>query len=224
MTRARGQATLLAAAVAVVILVGVTVLGVALADDALRSADRRPLERHAARSLADRLVTADATTHHDGVVRADRMRNLTADDLAALAPAVEDRNVRVRLGNVTLVGTDVVDGTTVRRVARVGRTERGVERVRLSRRRSLTVPPGVARVRFYVATGNNTTATTVLADGRPVLHADDGVEGTSVVAVSRHDPTRLRVRTATGNATGRVRVEYVRVRTEPAVLEVTVDA
>lgn len=227
MTRPRGQATLLAAAVAVVLLVGTTALGVALADDALRSADRRPLERHAARTLVDRLATADATTHRDGVVRADRMTNLTAADLAALAPATEGRDVRVRLGNETLVAApDAGRGTTVRRVVRVGRRERGEARTALARDRNLTVPAGVERVRVYVTTGNNTTATTVLADGRPVLHAAAGVTGTSVVRVSRHDPTRLRVRlrTARGDPTGRVRIDYVRVRTRPAVLEVTVDA
>lgn len=223
MTR-RGQATLLAAAVAVVVLVGVTGLGVALADDALRGADRQPLERHAARALADRLVTADATTYRDGVVRADRVTNLTAADAAALAPAVEGRTVRVRLGDETPVATTAAGrGTTVRRVVRVGRAERGVNRTTLARDRNLTVPPGVERVRLYVATGNNTTATTVFADGRPVLHAGDGVEGTSVVRISRHDPTHLRIETATDEATGRARATYVRVRTRPAVLEVTVD-
>ncbi|MFB6304714.1 MAG: hypothetical protein ABEH47_06075 [Haloferacaceae archaeon] len=218
----RGQATLLAAAVAVILLVGTTAIGVALADDALRGADRRPLERHAARTVADRLVTANETTYRDGVVRSDRMANLTAADLTALSPAAAGRAVRVRLGDETLVSAPAAgSGTTVSRVVRVGRTEREAAQVDLARRRNLTVPPGVERARVYVATGNNTTATTVLADGRPVLHADGGVDGTSVVRVSRHDPTRLRVRTD-GNVTGRVRIEYVRVRTDPAVLEVTV--
>lgn len=223
MTRVRGQATLLAAAVAVVLLLGATALGVAVADDALRSADRQPLERHAARTLAERLVTADATTHRDRVLLANRTRNLTAADLEALAPAVEGRDVRVRLGNETLVAAPTAGGTTVRRAVRVGDTERGAARTNLTERRTLTVPPGVERVRLYVATGENTTAPTVLADGRPVLHADSGVEGTSVIRVSRHGPTHLRIRVSTANVTGRARIDYVRLRTRPAVLEVTVD-
>lgn len=216
----RAQATLVAAAVAVILLVGATAMGVALADEALANADRQPLERRAARTLADRLLTADATTHRDGVLRADRVANLTVDDLERLSPPVAGRGVRVRIGNATPVDRTAA-GTTVRRTARVGRAKTAERRLALADGRSLTVPAGVERVRIHVGTANNTTVRTVLADGRPVLHAGGGIEGSTVVRVARHDPTRFRF---LGNGTvGRARVDYVRVTTRPVVVEVTVD-
>lgn len=228
MRRGRGQATLLATAVAVVLLVGATTLGVALADDALRDADREPLERRAAVTLADRLTTANATSYRDGVVRADRIRNLTTADLERLAPPVAGRDVRIRIDGETVVtGPDAAGGTTVRRAVRVGRERHGRRRIDLGGRRTLTVPAGVDRVRIYLVTGANTSVPTVLADRRPLLHADDGVEGTARVDVARYDPTRLRFVTETATANdsvrGRARVEYVRIDTDPVVLEVTVD-
>lgn len=224
----RAQATLLATAVAVILLVGATALGVALADGALRDADRQPLERRAAATLTDRLTTANATSHRDGVLRRDRVRNLTAADLERLAPPVVGRDVRVRIGDTTVVTSPgAAGGATVRRAVRVGRERDGRRRLDLGAGRNLTVPAGVERVRIHVTTGENTTVPTVRADGRPVLHADDGVEGDATVDVARHDPTRLRfdAKTATGNGTvrGRARVTYVRVDAEPVVLEVTVD-
>lgn len=224
----RGQATLLATAVAVVLLVGATALGVAVADEALRDADRSPLERRAATTLAERLTTANVTTHRDGVVRSGRIRNLTAADIGRLAPPTVGRDVRVRIGGEVVVETgSVAGGTTVRRAVRAGREQEVRRRIDLRGSRNTTVPAGVGRVRVHVTTGENTTVPTVLADRRPVLHAGSGVEGTATVAVSRHDPTRLRfvVETAipNGTVTGRARITYVRVDDRPAVLEVTVD-
>lgn len=225
---ARGQATLLATAVAVIILVGATALGVALADGALRDADRRPLDRRAATTLAGRLTTANATSHRDGVLRADRVRNLTATDLDRLAPPVAGRDVRVRLdGEPVVADPDAAGGMTVRRAVRVGRERRQRQRIDLREGRNLTVPAGVERVRVHVVTGQNTTATTVRADGRPVLHAGGGIGGSATVHVARYDPTRLRfvveTETAAGTVTGRVQLAYVRVVSRSAVLEVTVD-
>lgn len=225
--RARGQATLLATAVAVILLVGATTLGVALADGALRDADRQPLERRAATTLADRLTTANETSHRDGVLRRDRVRDLTTDDLERLSPPVVGRDVRVRVDDRTVVATpDAGGGTTVRRAVRIGREKERHGRVDLEAGRNLTVPARVERVRVGVSTGENTTVPTVYADGRPVLHATGGVEGETTVGVARHDPTRLRfeVQTAarSGTVEGRARVTYVRVDHRPAVLEVTV--
>ncbi|MFB6080358.1 MAG: hypothetical protein ABEJ81_05115 [Haloferacaceae archaeon] len=227
MNRHRGQGTLLATAVAVVLLVGATTLGVAMADGALHDADRRPLDRRAAATLAERLSTANATSYRDGVVRSDRVRNLTAADLGRLAPPVVGRDVRVRLDGKTVVASpDAAGGTTVRRAVRVGRPRHERRQADLGRRRNLTVPAGVGRVRIYVASDENTTVTTVLADDRPVLHAAAGVEGTAVVGLARYDPTRLQFvveTTGNGNVSGRVRIEYRRIDARPAVLEVTVD-
>jgi hypothetical protein len=226
--RRRGQATLLATAVAVIVLVGATALGVALADGALRDADRNPMERRAATTLADRLTTANATSHRDGVVRADRVQNLTAADLERLAPPVAARDVRVRIDGETVVESpDAAGGTTVRRAVRVGREQRAEQQVDLQADHNLTVPAGVEQVRVHVTTGENTTVPTVRADGRPVLHALDGVEGGTTVPVAAADPTRLRfaaeTETESGTVRGQARVTYVRVDAEPAVLEVTVD-
>ncbi|MFB6281950.1 MAG: hypothetical protein ABEH40_08025 [Haloferacaceae archaeon] len=226
--RTRGQATLLATAVAVVVLVGATALGVAMADGALGDADRRPLERRAATTLAERLTTANATTHRDGVVDPARVRNLTGADLERIAPPVRGRDARVAIDGRTAVTTGGVGAdTTVRRAVRVGRASDVRRRIDLDARRNLTVPAGVGRVRVHVTTGENTTVPTVRADGRPVLHAGSGVEGRATVALGRHDPTRLRFAVETelrnGTVTARARVSYVRVTTRPAVLEVTVD-
>ena len=219
----RGQASLVAVAVGVVLVVAAAGLGVTLADGALRGADREPIERRAAAGLADRIASADATSRRPGLLRAG-IRNLTATEADALAPAVRDRPIRVRLdGRIVFERGRLAGATTVRRVVGVARpaaTERSVE---LADRPTIELPPGVGRVRVYVRAGNNTTVTALLADGRPVLHADGGIEGTAVVRLDRRGRTELRVRTD-GSTRGVLRVNYVRLGREPAVLEVSVGA
>lgn len=226
MTR-RGQANLLSVAVAVVVLTTVTGLGVAVADDALRGADREPVERRAATTISDRLVAGDApTTVRRGVLRANVTRNLTATRVAELAPPAETHDVRIRLGNRTLVREGGAEtGTTVRRAVRIARPVRVDRTYNLNAVRDATVPPGAGRVTVYLRTGPNTTVRTVRADGRVVLHAPTGIEGTATVAVSPHAPTTFRfVTNGSGtNATGRFELTHTRFRTDTATLAVTVD-
>jgi hypothetical protein len=219
----RGQASLVAVAVGVVLVVAAAGLGVTLADEALRSADREPVERRAATGLVDRIASANATSRRPGLLRAG-VRNLTAAEVDALAPAVRNRPVRVRLDGRTVLERGRLGGaTTVRRVVGVARPTAAERSIELADRTNLTLPPGVGRVRVYVRAGNNTTVTALFADGRPVLHADGGIEGTAVVRLDRRGRTDLRVG-IDGPARGVLRVNYVRVEREPATLEVSVGA
>lgn len=221
----RGQANLLSVAAAVVVLTAATGVGVAFADAAFADADRNPEDRRAARTLADRLVAADApTTDRRNALREERVRNLTAARVDALAPTVEGASVRVRLGNETVFSRGrVADGWTVRRVVRAGEAVRRTRTVNLSSRRTASVPAGVGRATVAVEPGAGTRVRTVRADDRVVVHDPAGVSGESEVRLDRSETTTLRV-AAGDNATGRSVVAYRALRARPTTLEVTVDA
>lgn len=221
----RGQANLASVAVAVVLLTSVTALSLLVADDALRSGDRRSLERHAASAVAEGLV-ADGSplTGRPGHLRSNATRNLTIERVDRLAPPAAGRDVRVRLGSRWLVDeSGAGGGSTVHRVVRVVTATPTRRAVRPNASRPVTVPSGTSTVELDVRTAPNTTLRTVRADTRVVLRDPNGIEGTTRVSLSPYDPTTLRFETSAGNDSGRVTLTYDRIRSRPAVLEVTVD-
>jgi hypothetical protein len=221
----RAQTNLVALALALVLVTGATVVGVAVADGALAGADRDPLDRHAATSVADRLVAADSpTTVRTNALDAAAVEALNASRVEALAPPAEGAALRITLDGESVVerGTPA-GGVTVRRSVTVVSRSEPVRRVaNLSRGSTVRVPRGIGRATVAVDSGSNTTIRTVRADGRVVLYDGAGLDTNATVHLSRYEPTT--VRTGAGaNATGRVAVTYRPVRVETHTMAVTVD-
>lgn len=212
---ARGQANLPVVAVALVVLTAVTGTAVAMADGALVSAERDAAERAAAVSAADRLVAADASvTRRANVLDRAAVRDLDPATLDRVAPAVAGRDVRVRIGDETVVERgDPTGGTTISRIALLASDDAWTETLAAGGER-ITLPRRTDSLVVRVASG---TVETVRVDGRVVLHDPEGIEGEAVVNVSRYRTLSV---TAAGN--GSVRLRASPETTEKATVEVTV--
>jgi hypothetical protein len=222
----RAQTNLVALVLALVLVTGATVVGIAAADGALAGADRDPLDRHAATAVADRLVAGDSpTTVRANALDAAAVEALNASRLEALAPPAEGAALRITLDGESVVERgDPSGGVTVRRsVTVVSRSEPVRRAVNLSRGSTVRVPRGVERATVAVDSGENTTIRTVRAGERVVLYDGAGLDSNATVYLSRYEPTTVRPR-AGANATGRVVVTYSLPRAQTRTMAVTVDA
>lgn len=215
-TTRRAQANLPVVAVALVVLTAVTGMTVAMAEGAYLSADRDAGERAAAVSAADRLVAADADhTRRANVLDAPALANLTAADLATLAPETADASVRVRVGDDRLIERgDPRGGTTMRRIALVAETDSWRGETTTAPGDELTVPRRTDSVTFEASGG----VETIHVNDRLVAHEPSENE-TIPVEVSRYETITV---TADGEG-GAVSVETSPETTEKAVVVVTVD-
>ena len=219
----RGQASLVSLAVALVLLTGVTALGLAVAEGALTGADGRPLERRAATVAADRIVESGATAHRPNVLDEESVRVLTPGDVDELAPAVSGRSLRVRLGNETVVARGDPDpGTTVRRAVLVANRTEVRRTVRAPRNDTLTVPRGPAEVRVWVDAENDTAVTAVRAGDRVVLYDPAGLDGSATVRIDAATNTTLSFAATGPDAT--ITARYDEANATPTTLEVTAGA
>lgn len=213
----RGQANLVALAVALVALVSATTLGVVVADGALADADRDPDDRRAATTVADRFVTAEATTVRPNVIDADALPSFTPARLDALAPPVQGHDVRVRVGETVVVDRgNPTGGVTVRRVVLVASKTDRTREFDVADGTEVTLPRRSPRV--DLAFSANSTVTTVRANGRVVLHDPDGLDETRTVALSRYETTTL----AFSGGSGAVSATSYPRQTRKATLEATV--
>lgn len=220
----RGQANLVAVAVALVLLTAVTGLGLTLADAALAGAERDVGDHRGARAVGDRLVSADApTTVRQNVLDSAAMASLTAEEVTSLAPPVEDAAIRVALDDAVLVGRgDPTGGATLRRVVLVADETERTRTLDLGDEESLTLPRRTDRVTLTVQPGDG-SVTTVRANGRVVLHDPEGLSGTATVSVPRRETITLTVETE-GQPDGDLVVTSYPRETTKATLAVTVDA
>ncbi|QCJ47436.1 hypothetical protein [Haloprofundus sp. MHR1] len=220
----RGQANLLVLAVALVVLTAVAGIGVSLADGALESGQRDAMERRAATSLASQLVSADSsTTVRDNVLDSDAVESLTPADLELLAPGVASADVRVQIGESTVVERGTPSGgATVRRVVLVADETTENRRVNVSDSDSVTLPRRTTRVDVSVDTGPETTVETVRVNDRVALHSEDGLDGETTLRTSRYETLTLDFDVEGSEA--EVALAYYPERTTKAVLTVTVDA
>jgi hypothetical protein len=223
---ARGQANLVTLAVAMLVVTAALGVGVVVAGDALRGADRTPEQRRVAVALSERLVAPDtALTARANVVDAARVDRLNASTLRSRFPVVRGMAVRVTLGDRTLASTgDAGGGTTVRRVVLVRRAETATVAPRVRPGETVTLPRRTSRIRLSIQPPTGTTVRTVRANGRVVLHDPDGLRGNHSVRVSRFETTRVATNATGVLPRGSFRVTYEPDRTTKAVLEVTVDA
>lgn len=190
--RSRGQAALAAVCVALVLVTVVVGAVVTVADDALAGAEGHPLERRAARTLAARLVAADAnTTFERNVVNRTALAGLSNASVDRLAPTVAGRAVRIRVDDrVVFERGTPGDGPTVRRLVRVGTRERRRRRAPLTADR-VSLEERTDRIDLHVDPGDHTAVRTVRLNDRIVLHNDSGVVGNATLRPSRHADATL---------------------------------
>ena len=223
----RAQMNLPALAVALLVVTTVTVLSFGLADRAYLSADRDAADRRVAVSLSERLVGPEAElTARANVLDATAVESLNASRLHSAFPVVDGRDVRIRLGERTLVETgDAAGGTTVRRIVLVERRESVTLTPALSAvEPSVTLPRRSPNATLELSPPANTTVRVLRANERVVLRNDSGLSGTFEVELSRFETTTLTVEAEGPLPTGSLEVTYYPAETEKAMLAVTVDA
>ena len=234
---ARAQANLLGFVAAVVVVVTVTVAGVALADDALADADRQPAVTHAAARLSTHLVAADAAhTRGSNVLHADRTAALTLADLDREVASIRGRPVSVTLGDETIVERGAVGGNTpgdtaprstdAVRVERRVRVERDIgrtARIDLTERAGRTLSDHTARIVVRVDTHRTRTVHTVRADDRVVLHDDTGLSGRYVVRVPDVRPLAVDI-DSDGDGPGTVTLSWTATNASVEQMVVSVGA
>lgn len=236
-TASRGQANLVAVAVALVILTSVLGASLAVAESTLVGATtaRDATDTRAASTLAARLVAGGPTADPPNTVRE---RALTSESIESLAPTVENASFSIELDGRTLAQRgDPRDGSTVYRGVLIGTPVDRTASVDLAADDGVALPGRTESVTLTIDSGPNTTVHTVRTNGRIVLHNATGLSGTATVDVSSARKTELTfgaeaVTNATQNPTtpapvsrgsGRVTVSYTTISVEPATLTVTVD-
>lgn len=222
----RAQASLPALALALLILTSVTVLSLAVADGVLASADREPRDRHVATSLADRLVAADGPVAvRANVLDGAELAALNGSSLRRQFPVADGAAVSVTVGDQRIVDDpDARDGTTVRRIVTVRRTDRRSITPPFGVRKAVTLPRRTAAATIDLDPPANTTIRSVRANGRVLLADSSGLDGQYDVELSRFETARLEFAGPGPLYRGNVTVSYPAERTNREVLRVTVDA
>lgn len=221
----RGQTSLPALAIALLVLTIVTGLGLAIADGALASAERDAEERRVASSFAERLVATESPlTERVNVFNATRLDRLDGRRLERLFPVADGRAVRVEVNGSTVAATaDVSGGTTFRRLVIVERDQPRTMRPALGFEREVTLPRRTGKATIRITPPSNTTVTTVRANDRVVLLNSSGISGQFDVNLSRFVTTNLRFEGTGELPAGSVTIRYWAPRTTKTVLMVTVD-
>lgn len=216
-TKTRGQASLLALVVSLVVLTAVMGLALGVVDGAYRSTEREPTERRIATSLAERLVSEEAGhTTRANVMNVTEIHTLTEQSFDRTYPVTRGTTFHVRLGNQTIINQgNPAGGTTVRRLV----LHEHQQQVTQSVGDNSTIPTGTERATITVPP--RVTATTIRANDRVVLHNPDGLTGSFEITLTDLESTRLHVE---GGGAEAVTVTYTQGRTTPTKLVVTVDA
>lgn len=211
-------------AVALLALTATVVLALAVADHAFVQADRTPGERRVATALAERVVAAGSPlTDRSNVLASDALASLDPARLRSAFPVVGEYDVRIRVGERSLVERgDPTGGSSVRRVVLVRRRQT-VELDPHLDDEEATLPRRTRRVTIDVGPPGDTTIRTVRANGRVVLHRPSGLEGTYTVRVSRFDTVTLTFEADGPLTPGSIGLTYYPARTTKATMVVTVD-
>ena len=155
----RAQVELPALGIAFVLLTAALVLGISVANDALTTSERPALEREAAVSLSDRLVSPDApVTTRANVLRAPAVEGLNVSVLRQQYGLEDGHDVEVRLGEQTIVRAgEPRGGTTVRRLVLVERRQPQRLSPDLTASSSATLPRRAQNVTVDIAQTENVT-------------------------------------------------------------------
>ncbi len=221
----RGQTSLPAVGVALVLLVTTTIFAVTVADEQLRSSRTASLERQAATAVADSLVSArSGVTRRGNVLDAGALQGLDAATLTAEHGLPTHAAVRVSVGNRVLVARGGArQGSRIDRIALIeNRSSRTLEPpFRTSRR--VTLPRRTPNVTLRLAPAGNTTIDQVLVGSRVMLSRAAGLNGTYVVDVPRYRTATLVFDGSGRLEPGDVRITYYPARTEKTTLTVAVE-
>lgn len=216
MSSARGQATLVAFGVSLLLVAATVGVALAVADGAFTAATRDPTDARVANSAADRLTASDAPlTRRANVLNESRLAELSADRVVALADSLAGTAFRVRIGNRTLAERGRIgEGATSRRLVVVAQTTPRTRQVNASG--SVSLPRRTDRIQF---TFQNASVETVRAGDRVILHNASELTGTVTV-----DSRRLATLRLSFDGTGTVGVRTYPTQTTTRQLVVTVDA
>ncbi len=221
----RGQANLLALAVALIALTGAMVVGLAIADGALATAESDATERQLATGVAERLTSADGPfATRENVLNASAVESFDAAALRSTLPGLGGRDVAVTLDDEPVAATDDVEGYSIERIVLVERTRSvAVDAAFDGTNRSVTLPRRTDRVDVRIDRSTNVTVTSIRIGDRIVRRNESGLTGNLTIATSRY-----RTATVSIDADGRLAPDeadltYYPSRTEKALLEVTVD-
>ncbi|WP_233274766.1 DUF7263 family protein [Haladaptatus cibarius] len=225
----RGQMNLPALAVALLILTMVTGLSIGMADRAFLGADRDATSRQVGVAVSERMVSEESdVTVRPNVIDATELETLDAKRMQELFPVVGNHDVRVKLDeNLLAERGNPTSGPTIRRIVLVERRDEVTRTPQLSATDPrFTLPRRTSNATLTIQSPDETTVTTVRANGRIVLRNESGLDGTVSVSVSRFETVQFAFETeASGSLpTGSVRVTYYPTNTRKAVLAVTVDA
>jgi len=218
----RAQTTLPAVAVALVLLTLVTALGLGMADAAITGAERTPDERRVAAATAERLVAADGpVAERANVLNGSRLDGFDGETLRSEIAATAGYAVDVTVGGDTVATTDEVgEGTTIRRLVLVERTE---TRTISPESRTVTLPRRATSATVTFSPGNGTAVRTMRVNEQVRLHDDSGLRGTFAVELTPYRTTRIEFQTPGRVTSGSVRITYETPRTTKTTLSVTVD-
>lgn len=213
----RGQASLVAVAVAFLLVVTAVAVALGLASGAFAGAERSAEDRHAASTTAAWFIDSDSSvTRRGNVLNASVVANLTATRVTQLVPVLDSASFRIELGGRTIAERGSPDGgVTIRRIVLLASETPRTRVVNASD--GVTLPRRTNRLELGF---ENASVETVRANGRVLLHRSDGLSGVATVTVTRRETLRV---TFGPSATGTVRVRTFPTRTRKATLEVTVD-
>lgn len=220
----RAQISLPALGLSFLLLTGVVVFGIAVADGALLDEDRTALERQAAVDLSDRLVASGSPlTERTNVVNRAAVDTLEGT-LRARFGLSNDTSAEILLDGTEIasVGT-VTDGTKITRLVVVQTTVERTLNPRLTAKNSVTLPRRTGNATVRLQPRPNTTVTAVRANDRVVLHNDSGLRGRFDISLSPYRTTTLSFEAETFLSSGAVTLMYYPTTSEKARLEVTVD-
>ena len=221
----RAQTELPAVAIALVLLTGVLVFGIATADSALSGADRPVLEQRGAVSLSEQLTAPSASaTQRANVFNATALAALDREDLTHYGAAA-DHDVRIRLDSTTIVESGTPSsGTTIERLVLVERRTETTLRPALTGNRTVTLPQRATSPTVEIDPPADTTVSRLQAGDRILLQNSSGLEGTFELSLSPYQTTQLRFVALGPLPAGAVEITHDRIETRKARLEVTVDA
>lgn len=223
--RRRGQASLIAVAIAVVLLAGVTLLSLSIAAGAFDTADREPIERRHAVAAADNLVAnSSPLTKAPNAIDRETLTDLPPAKVRRLVPVDETVDVWIRLDDTELLRRGAPErGTTVRRLVLVERVTPVEHAHRLNGSRT-TLRYANRSDRLTVdLRGLPDRVETVRINGRTRLHNESGLTGRYTLRVDRQRPPQLTVIGASSLAGHNVTVTAHEWRTSTGILAVTLD-
>jgi len=220
----RGQTSLPALGVALVVLVSATLFTVSVAGEQLTGADRDAIERQTAVALSERLVgSTSPVTARENVLRTGALDGVSVRDLRETYGLDRDAAVRVSLdGETVLTAGAPAGGTAVERIVLVQNHTRRTIEPRLDRSRRVTLPRRSSTVTVAIDPTGNSTVETVLANGAVVLRDPDGLSGPYDVDLSRYETATLAFLGTGALRQGDVTITYRPTRTRKASLRVTV--